>query len=71
MACGSCGGGNRRSSAAGTWTAPGVAAEPQEWVVTFPDGTQKTYDTDTAAYRAVRVSGGGIQQRAKKTTKTR
>jgi phage baseplate assembly protein gpV len=45
------------------WAAAAGRDRPK-FEVTFPDGTVREYDSDTEAYRAVRVRGGGIRQKA-------
>ena len=62
MACG-CGGGGvsspMHSSAAFARVVPG----PEVYVVTFPDGRSKEFDSESEAYHAIRLTGGGIQRK--------
>lgn len=66
MPCGCGGGASRYPTTTQASAAAGSYADPQEWVVTFSDGRQQAFDSDTEAYRALRLrGGGGVQQRNK------
>lgn len=63
MGCG-CGG-QAAAPAGGGYTSMVAAAAPSTdvYVVTFPDGRSKTFDHEGDAYRAIRLTGGGVQRK--------
>lgn len=64
MAC--CGGGNRVATSMQGYTPPVTPYVSDEvFVVTFPDGRTQEFDQERDAYRALRLTGGGISRKPK------
>lgn len=65
MPC-NCGGGSVSAPLFRTATdGQGAAASPFEYEVTYPTGRHETFATDTEAYRAIRLTGGGVKRKPK------
>jgi hypothetical protein len=60
-----CGCGGQATTPVGGYTSLEAAPVPSGdvYVVTFPDGRSKTYDYEGDAYRAIRLTGGGVQRK--------
>lgn len=66
MGC-NCGRGGQVSSPVVPYPSAGWPSTQalEEYVVTYPTGLVEVFEDESAAYRALRLSGGGVQRRPK------
>jgi hypothetical protein len=63
MGCG-CGRGSVSSPMHNTATFAGVQTyTPEVYEVTYPDGRHEDFDSEADAYRAIRLTGGGVKRK--------
>lgn len=62
MGCG-CGGRGAANPASPTVNPGAVTREDVEYLVTYPNGQRQSFDTESEAYHAIRLTGGGVTSR--------